>query len=95
MSCVISQCPPVTVYPAQRKSSAKSTYICAAASYGIGLHSQFVGEVMDVKVDAAALASDGTADIKKVMPLVFTPDSPAYYCIGTFIARAFSVGEGI
>jgi flavin reductase (DIM6/NTAB) family NADH-FMN oxidoreductase RutF len=61
----------------------------------LGSHTQFVGEVMDVKVEEAALASDGTADIKKVKPLVFTPDSQAYYGIGTFIAKAFSVGEGI
>lgn len=61
----------------------------------LGLHTQFVGEVVDVKVEEAALASDGTADIKKVKPLVFTPDSQAYYGIGTFIAKAFSVGEGI
>ena len=39
--------------------------------------------------------SDGTADITKVMPLLFTPDTQAYYGIGSFIAKAFSVGEGI
>ena len=61
----------------------------------LGSHTQFVGEVVDVKVDEAALASDGTADIKKVRPLVFAPDTQAYYGIGTFIAKAFSVGEGI
>jgi flavin reductase (DIM6/NTAB) family NADH-FMN oxidoreductase RutF len=61
----------------------------------LGLHTQFVGAVMDVKVDEAALASDGTADIKKVRPLVFTPDTQAYYGIGTFIAKAFSVGARI
>jgi flavin reductase (DIM6/NTAB) family NADH-FMN oxidoreductase RutF len=60
----------------------------------LGLHTQFVGEVLDVKVDEAALASDGTADIKKVRPLVFTPDTQAYYGIGDFLAKAFSVGEG-
>ncbi len=60
----------------------------------LGLHTQFVGEVMDVKVDEAVLASDGTADIKKVMPLVFAPDSQAYYGIGGYIAKAFSIGEG-
>ena len=32
----ISQCPPKTVYPALRKSSAKSISICTAASNGIG-----------------------------------------------------------
>ena len=61
----------------------------------LGLHTQFVGEVMDVKVDETALDSDQTADIKKVRPLVFAPDTQAYYGIGTFIAKAFSVGERI
>jgi flavin reductase (DIM6/NTAB) family NADH-FMN oxidoreductase RutF len=61
----------------------------------LGSHTQFVGAVVDVKVDEEALASDGTADIKKVRPLVFTPDNQAYYGIGTFIAKAFSVGESI
>jgi flavin reductase (DIM6/NTAB) family NADH-FMN oxidoreductase RutF len=61
----------------------------------LGLHTQFVGEVMDVKVDEAVLNGEGMADIEKVRPLVFTPDSRAYYGIGAFVARAFSVGEAI
>src|SRR5512136_1972713 len=32
----------------------------------LGLHTQFVGEVVDVKVEEAALTSGGTADIKRV-----------------------------
>jgi flavin reductase (DIM6/NTAB) family NADH-FMN oxidoreductase RutF len=61
----------------------------------LGSHTQFVGEVVDVKADQAVLSSDGIADILKVKPLVFTPDTQGYYGIGTFLARAFSVGEGI
>ena len=61
----------------------------------LGLHTQFVGEVVDVKVEEVALANDEAADITKVRPLVFTPDSQAYYGIGAFIAKAFSVGERI
>jgi flavin reductase (DIM6/NTAB) family NADH-FMN oxidoreductase RutF len=59
------------------------------------LHTQFVGEVVDVKVDEEALGSDGAGDIKKIKPLVFTPDTQSYYGIGSFIAKAFSVGEKI
>jgi flavin reductase (DIM6/NTAB) family NADH-FMN oxidoreductase RutF len=66
-----------------------------AQTIELGSHTQFVGEVIDVKADEEALASDGTADIQKVRPLVFTPDSQAYYGIGSFIAKAFSAGEGI
>ena len=61
----------------------------------LGLHTQFVGEVVDVKVDEEALGSDGAGDIKKIKPLVFTPDTQSYYGIGSFIAKAFSVGEKI
>ena len=62
-----------------------------AHTFELGLPTQFVGEILDVKVDEAALASDGTADIKKVRPMVFSPDTQAYYGIGAFIAKAFSV----
>jgi flavin reductase (DIM6/NTAB) family NADH-FMN oxidoreductase RutF len=61
----------------------------------LGLHTQFVGEVVDVKVDEEVLAGDGTADITKVKPLAFAPDSQGYYGIGAFVAKAFSVGERV
>jgi flavin reductase (DIM6/NTAB) family NADH-FMN oxidoreductase RutF len=78
--------PKTLVYP---------TPVFLVGTYGAQLHTQFVGEVVDVKVDEAALASDGMADIQKVRPLVFTPDTQAYCGIGSFIAKAFSVGESI
>ena len=59
----------------------------------LGLHTQFVGEVMDVKVNEAAMGSESTADIQKVKLLVFAPDTQAYYGIGSFIARAFCEDE--
>ena len=61
----------------------------------LGLHTQFVGEVVDVKAEQAVIASSGLVEIKKVKPLVFTPDTLAYYSVGDFIAQAFSVGRGI
>jgi len=61
----------------------------------LGLHTQFVGEIVDVKVDESVLANEEAADIKKVRPLVFTPDSQEYYGIGAFVAKAFSVGGSI
>jgi flavin reductase (DIM6/NTAB) family NADH-FMN oxidoreductase RutF len=67
-----------------------------AHTFELGSHTQFVGEVLDVKVDETALADDGkTADIQKVRPLVFTPDSQAYYGISGFVAKAFSVGTTV
>jgi flavin reductase (DIM6/NTAB) family NADH-FMN oxidoreductase RutF len=60
----------------------------------LGLHTQFVGEVLDVKADESVRGEDGL-DIRKVQPLVFTPDTQGYYGIGEFLGRAFSIGESI
>ncbi len=59
----------------------------------LGLHTQFVGEVMDVKAEDSVMAKGGLLDITKVKPLVFAPDTQAYYGIGNFVAQAFSVGR--
>jgi flavin reductase (DIM6/NTAB) family NADH-FMN oxidoreductase RutF len=59
----------------------------------LGLHTQFVGQILDVKADDSVLAKGGLVDITKVKPLVFAPDSQGYYGIGQFIGRAFSVGR--
>jgi flavin reductase (DIM6/NTAB) family NADH-FMN oxidoreductase RutF len=61
--------------------------------FDLGLHTQFVGEVMAVKADEAVLTADGMVDILKLKPLVFAPDSQGYYGIGSFVAQAFSVGK--
>jgi len=59
----------------------------------LGLHTQFIGEVMDVKIDASALNAEGKVDIRKIKPLLFAPDTREYYGVGEFIANAFSVGK--
>jgi flavin reductase (DIM6/NTAB) family NADH-FMN oxidoreductase RutF len=64
-----------------------------AHTFELGLHTQFVGEIVDVKAEETAFGSSGLLDIKKVNPLVFTPDTQAYYGIGGFVGKAFSIGE--
>ena len=49
--------------------------------------------ILDVKAEEAALGRGGLVDIKKVGPLVFTPDTQAYYGIGGLVGKAFSVGK--
>jgi flavin reductase (DIM6/NTAB) family NADH-FMN oxidoreductase RutF len=61
----------------------------------LGLHTQFVGEVMDVKAEDCVMAKGGLLEITKVKPPVFAPDTQAYYGIGNFVGQAFSVGHGI
>jgi flavin reductase (DIM6/NTAB) family NADH-FMN oxidoreductase RutF len=65
-----------------------------AHTFELGLHTQFVGEVVDVKADESVL-NGKLVDIRKVKPLAFTPDTQGYYGIGNFIGKAFSIGENI
>lgn len=59
----------------------------------IGLHTAFVGEVMDIKVDESVLDEKGGPDIKKIAPFIYVPDVRSYYGIGEYLGKAFSVGK--
>jgi len=59
----------------------------------LGLHTQFVGEIIDVKADASVLADDGQPDILKIKPLVFDTAHRGYHGIGPLLGQAFSVGK--
>jgi flavin reductase (DIM6/NTAB) family NADH-FMN oxidoreductase RutF len=61
----------------------------------IGLHTQFVGEIMDVKADEAVLGKKGLPDIEAVRPFSYAPETRDYYRIGSFLGKAFSIGRGI
>jgi flavin reductase (DIM6/NTAB) family NADH-FMN oxidoreductase RutF len=63
--------------------------------YELGLHIQFVGRILDVKVEEAALGATGTADIEKVKPIIFAPGNQTYYGVGGALGRAFAVGREI
>jgi len=64
-----------------------------AAVHELGLHTQFVGEVKDVKIDEACLDEDGHIDTAKLDPLAFAPETGAYFALGALIGRAFSLGK--
>jgi flavin reductase (DIM6/NTAB) family NADH-FMN oxidoreductase RutF len=65
-----------------------------AHTFELGLHTEFVGEVVDVKAEEGVMTA-GMVDIRKVRPLTFTPDTQGYYGIGNFIGKAFSIGEKV
>lgn len=64
-----------------------------AHTFELGLHTEFVGEILDVKAEADVLREDGSPDIKKIGPLVFAPGTQEYYEIGKMVAKAFAVRE--
>lgn len=58
----------------------------------LGLHTMFVGEIMDVKVDEAAM-KDGRPDPLTVRPVVYAPEDRGYYGLGKFLGQGFSIGK--
>jgi flavin reductase (DIM6/NTAB) family NADH-FMN oxidoreductase RutF len=58
----------------------------------IGLHTHFVGEIMDVKADETVLGDEGLPDIVAVKPLVYCPEIRTYYGIGKYMGQAYKLG---
>jgi flavin reductase (DIM6/NTAB) family NADH-FMN oxidoreductase RutF len=63
-------------------------------SVEIGLHTQFIGEIMDIKVDEDVINVDHPF-VEKIKPLIYSPDDLAYYGVGNYVAKAFSVGRAV
>jgi len=41
------------------------------------------------------LNDNGVPDIDKVKPILFAPEMQAYYGVGNFLGKAFSIGKEI
>lgn len=61
----------------------------------IGLHTQFIGEIMDVKADESVLGEKQVPDIKKLDQFLFNPETRTYYKLGDYLGQAFSIGKEI
>lgn len=61
--------------------------------FELGLHTQFVGQIMDVKAEDATLGATGVVDIEKVKPIIFSPGNQVYYGVSGPLGRAFAVGR--
>ena len=64
-------------------------------SVELGLHTLFVGKIIDVKADENILAEVGQPDIFKLKPLSWEPVHRHYISTGTSLGLAFSVGKTI
>lgn len=61
--------------------------------FDLGLHTQFVGEILDVKADEAVLDEAGMPDIRKLLPIIFSPGNQFYYGVGEPLGKAFEIGH--
>jgi flavin reductase (DIM6/NTAB) family NADH-FMN oxidoreductase RutF len=61
----------------------------------IGLHTQFIGEILDVKVDEGCLSESGQPQVEKIKPFCYAPNASAYYGLGAYLGQAFSIGRDV
>lgn len=66
---------------------------CLLHTLKLGLHTQFVGEIVDVKADPTVLGEDGLPEIQKIKPLVYDTAHRGYHGIGPLLGQAFSAGR--
>ena len=59
----------------------------------IGLHTQFIGEILDIKAEENILGKDGLPDIEKVKPFLYDPEVYTYHGVGKRLGSAFSIGK--
>ena len=59
----------------------------------IGLHTQFIGEIIDVKADETVVGQDGFPVLDTIQPIIFSPGDRVYYRVGESFAKAFSIGR--
>ena len=61
----------------------------------LGLHTQFIGEVVDVKADESVLTPEGGMNLEALKPIMFLMGAQAYYGVGELIGKAYAIGKDI
>jgi flavin reductase (DIM6/NTAB) family NADH-FMN oxidoreductase RutF len=51
----------------------------------IGIHTQFIGEIIDVNADESMLGGNGLPDMLKIKPIIYAPEVRLYYGIGKYL----------
>ena len=59
----------------------------------LGAHTLFVGEIKDVKADAAVLDDEGSLVVEKINPFGYIPQLNSYYTTDTLIGKSFDIGK--
>jgi len=64
-------------------------------AFPLGVHVQFVGEIVDCLCEESGLGENGLPDIEKVRPIVYAGGNRAYYAVGERLGAAFSMGKAL
>jgi flavin reductase (DIM6/NTAB) family NADH-FMN oxidoreductase RutF len=61
----------------------------------IGSHTQFIGEILDVKADTDIIGETGLPDMVKADPIVVGAKTWCYHRLGDYLGQAFSMGKSV
>lgn len=61
----------------------------------LGLHTLFVGEILDVKAEDSSLDAEGRPTAELVRPFTWAPSENVYYALGDSLGEGFSIGRSI
>jgi len=62
-------------------------------TFEIGLHTQFIGEILDVKSDEEILGEGGLPEMLKHSPILYAAESRSYYGVDGHIGHAYDIGK--
>lgn len=65
------------------------------AVHELGLHTQFIGEIKDVKVDDALLDAAGAIDLERLRPIMYMMGDATYRGVGALVGKAYSIGKSV
>lgn len=57
-------------------------------THELGLHTQYVGEVVNVLADESVLDGEDNVDIERLRPIIFSPGASVYHGVGELLGRA-------
>jgi len=64
-------------------------------TFDLGVHTQFVGQILDVKAEESVLDAKGNPDVERLEPLIFAPGPNTYHGVGPRLGKAFSIGRDL
>jgi len=61
----------------------------------IGLHIEFIGEIMDAKAYESVLNENKMPDVEKLKPLIWSLTTETYRSVGEDVGKSFSIGKQV
>ena len=63
--------------------------------YDLGEHTQFIGQIMDLKIEESVLNNNNLPILEKLRPFSYGPKIHTYHGIGKHLGQAFQLGKNL